>query len=255
MFISFTTIIFVFLVIMYIHISIGKKMPVHTTYGMSKEYIQIIKEGKTSSLKYFPIMLRDNLKYMINYHKHVPKYNPCKKGENGSLAYTWPFGNKTINYRWEKHNGKVQYLYLVPNPVIWFLGFLGVVLANILVGGKLIFDLKIKDKKIFNLIALFTFIYFSYMTVMVNLSRVMYLYHYFIPLEFSLFLFALIFRYIFSEYIDKNDKILLISVIILTITIYLAYYYFSPFTYYKPLTYNEFMQRRWFEFWHLQPIR
>jgi dolichyl-phosphate-mannose-protein mannosyltransferase len=207
-FVSFLTIIFVFFAIMYIHFSLGKKMPTHTIYGMSNEYKQIIKEAKTSSLKYFPIMLRDNFKYMINYEKGVPKYNPCKKGENGSLAYTWPFGNKTIDYRWEKHNDKVQYLYLMPNPVIWFLGFIGVLLSTVLVGAKLVFGLEIKDKKLFNLIALFTFIYFSYMTVMVNISRVMYLYHYFIPLEFSLFLFVLIFRYMFGEYIDKNDKIL-----------------------------------------------
>jgi dolichyl-phosphate-mannose-protein mannosyltransferase len=255
LFFSFVTIIFVFLTIMYIHISIGKKMPTHTTYGMSNEYKQIIKEGKTSSLKYFPIMLRDNIKYMINYHKHVPKYNPCKKGENGSLAYTWPFGNKTINYRWEKHNGKVRYLYLVPNPVIWFLGIIGIFFSTVLVGARLVFDLEIKNKKIFNLIFLFVFIYYSYMFVMANMSRVMYLYHYFIPLEFSLFLFVLIFRYLYFEYIDKNDKILLISLIILAVTIFLAYYYFSPFTYYKPLTYNEFIKRMWFDFWHLQPVR
>ncbi len=253
---GFVVIAVVFLGFMYIHTALGVKMPVNKTYGMSKEYRQIIKKGETSSIKNFPVMLRDNLIYMKSYSKGVPRYNPCKKGgENGSLAYTWPFGNKTINYRWEKHNGKVQYLYLMPNPVVWFLGFTGILLSTILIGSKLIFNLKIEDKKTFELISLFTFIYFSYMIVMVNIPRVMYLYHYFIPLEFSLFLFVLVFRYIYSEYIEKNDLVLLSSVVILTITVFIAYWYFSPLTYYKPLSYDEFIKRIWVEYWHLKAVR
>ena len=253
---GFVVIAVVFLGFMYIHTALGVKMPVNKTYGMSKEYRQIIKKGETSSIKNFPVMLRDNFIYMKNYSKGVPRYNPCKKGgENGSLAYTWPFGNKTINYRREKHNDKVQYLYLMPNPVVWFLGFTGILLSTILIGSKLVFNLKTEDKKTFELISLFTFIYFSYMVVMVNISRVMYLYHYFIPLEFSLFLFVLVFRYIYLEYIEKNDLVLSSSIVILTITVFIAYWYFSPLTYYKPLSYDEFIKRIWVDYWHLKAVR
>lgn len=253
---GFGMIVIVFILIMYIHVSLGKNIPTHKTYNASKEYKAIIHNNATSNIANFYIMLQDNIRYMANYSKGVPRYNPCKKnGENGSLAYTWPFGNKAISYRWEKDNDKVKYLYLISNPLIWFLGILSVGLSTILIGSKYIYSLNVKSSDTFKLILFFTFCYFSYMFVMVKIDRVMYLYHYFIPLVFSLILSALVFSYMFEEYIKKSDKTLFISVFIIAAAVFITYYHFSPLTYYEGIDYNSFLQRIWFEHWQLKAIR
>ena len=222
--------------LMYIHISLGQKEGV---------------EKQTN----FLTMLEKNIKYMSNYSKGVPRYNPCKKGENGSLAYGWAFGNKCINYRWEKNGGKVKYLYLVPNPIIWLLGLIAMLCSFILVGAKYLYGLPIKDKKLFDMITLFSFIYLSYMFVITQLDRVMYLYHYFIPLIISLILLVLVFKYQFKEYIERKDKMVLSSIVIVVFSIMLTYYHFSPLTYYKAMDYREFSERIWFDHWQLKAIR
>lgn len=252
---SLATISIVFIFFMYLHISLGQNMPTHKEYAASQEYKDAIKDKEASSLKNFPITLKDNLTYMLNYSKGVPKYEKCKKGENGSLAYGWPFGNKTINYRWERSENKIKYLYLAPNPVIWTLGALSILFSIILVGSKYLYGLNVKDDKLFHQITLFLFIYLSYMFVMVNIDRVMYLYHYFIPLAFSLFLSALIFKYAFLEQIENKNKALLASIVVLFISIFVSYRHFSALTYYEAIDYSEFLERTWFEHWQLKAIR
>ena len=149
-------------VVFFIHFSLGSKVGAKT-YKASPEYIEVIKEGKNGSLSNFPLMLKDNLLYMKNYSKGVPRFNPCKKGENGSFVTTWPFGNKTINYRWSKKDGKVSYLYLHGNPIIWLGVVLGMILALALLIGRFVFGLEIKDKRLFFLTGVFASIYLSYM--------------------------------------------------------------------------------------------
>lgn len=243
----------VFVSFMYIHTVLGQNMPTHTSYSASQEYKDIIKNGEVSSLSSFPIMLKDNLTYMANYGKGVPRFNACKEGENGSLAYTWPFGNKTINYRWEKNNNEVKYLYLMPNPIIWFLGVAGVLFSLVLIGSRYIYGITIKNQETFYLITLFSGMYLSYMFIMVQIERVMYLYHYFIPLLFSFILIALVFKYIFEEYMQ--DKFVMLSLGLITIAIFLTYNHFAPLSYYGALDYQHFLQRIWFDFWQLKAIR
>ncbi len=237
----------------YIHFTLADTMG-KKHYQASAEYKTILKEHKTASITSFPTMMIDSIAFMQHYAKGVPKYNACKKGENGSLAATWPFGNKSINYRWGKKDGKVRYLYLQSNPVIWFSIFFAVVIATSLLLSKFIFGLHVKDRRLFYLIGVFTSMYISYMFVMFNITRVMYLYHYFIALFFGAFVLFLLFNYIFKEQIEANNKVLNIAVTIFVAEVIFTYYWFSPFTYYQPLSTIEFMDRVWFDFWKLKPI-
>ena len=43
-----------------------------------------MKNAETDDPKNFPAMLKDNLAFMANYNKGVPKLDVCKPDENGS---------------------------------------------------------------------------------------------------------------------------------------------------------------------------
>lgn len=241
------------IIVFSIHFALGQKTA-KKHYSASPEYMKIIKEHETMNLANFPVMIRDNFKYMENYAKGVPRYNPCKKGENGSLVTTWPFINKTINYRWSKENGKVSYLYLMGNPIIWFSVVAAVILVTALILGHYIFGLEVRDRRLFWIIGTFWAIYCSYMITMFNIERVMYLYHYFIPLFMGTFIFFALFVYLYKHSIEHDSKLLMFGVTLFVLEIIYVYWFFGPLTYYKPLSTLEFIQREWFDFWKLKPI-
>ncbi len=240
-------------VVFSIHFALGQKAA-KKHYSASPAYMKIIKEHETANPANFPVMMRDNFKYMKNYSKGVPRYNPCKKGENGSLAVTWPFINKTINYRWSKKDGKVRYLYLMGNPLIWFSVVAAIILATVLILGHYVFGLEVRDRRLFWIIGTFWTIYLSYMITMFNIERVMYLYHYFIPLFMGTIVFFALFVYLFKPSIERGSKLLMFGVTLFVLEIVYVYWFFGPFTYYKPLSTLEFIQREWFDFWKLKPI-
>jgi dolichyl-phosphate-mannose-protein mannosyltransferase len=243
----------VMIVVFYIHFSLANTLGVKA-YSASSEYKEIMKQGSTANPANFMTMMSDNFVYMKNYSKTVPRYNPCKKVENGSLAATWPFGNKSINYRWSKKDGKVSYLYLQINPIIWFGVVAAMIVAFALIISRFIFGLHVKEKRLFYLISVFSAMYASYMITMFNIERVMYLYHYFIALFFGTFVLFLLINYLFKEAIANESKIFFTAVIIFVAELIYCYYFFAPFTYYKPLTSMEFYDRVWFDFWKLKPI-
>ena len=245
----------IFLGIFYLHFALGQKIPVHKKYAMSQEYKEIIKKGETGDLSHFGVMMRDNLTYMSNYQKGVPRLNLCKPGENGSLFIGWPLGIKSIRYRWERHGSLVQYIYLQGNPITWMIGLVGVFLSIVLVVAVAIFGAPVKNKKIFEFIAGFTFVYISYMIAVGQIERVMYLYHYFIPLTISYILAVLVLYYLFEDEIQKGDKVVWGSIVTIAAAIVFAWWFYSPLSYYKPLTTQEFNKRIWLEYWQLRPVR
>jgi len=245
----------IFLGVFYLHFDLGQKIVDHRTYAASQKYQQIIKNHQTANPTNFLVMLKDNLKYMENYEKGVPKLNLCKPGENGSLFIGWPLGIKAINYRWEKHGSQVQYVYLQGNPITWILGLIGVVLSVVLVLAVWIFGLPVKNRRTFEFIASFTFVYISYMIAVGQIPRVMYLYHYFIPLTISYILAVLVLYYLFEEQIQRGDKIVWSSLALIAAAIVFAWWFYSPFTYYKPLNTEQFNKRVWFDYWQLKAIR
>src|SRR3989338_193427 len=170
----------VFSLIWYIHFSLGKFAAGDKFYKASEEYKEIMAKGLASDPKYFGVMLKDNLAYIANYNKGVPKLDVCKPDENGSYPLAWLVGDKSINYRWEKSGDGIRYMYLQVNPLTWFLGLAGIILSLVLIIGRIVFKIPIKNKNLFYLITTFAALYVIYMAIMLRIDRVMYLYHYFI---------------------------------------------------------------------------
>src|SRR5204863_9025961 len=94
--------------------------------------------------------------------------------------------------RWETPDGSVySYLYLQINPAVWWTSFLGVLIACSLLAASMLFGLKQKMNNPKQLL-IFLGIYVSYMIAIAKINRVMYLYHYFIPLVLSFLILSLI---------------------------------------------------------------
>jgi dolichyl-phosphate-mannose--protein O-mannosyl transferase len=154
----------------YVHGMLGQNVVNSRYYAVSAVYAQILADKQSADPLSFPLILRDNLRYSHQYEAAVPQYKPADPNENGSLPYTWPFGNKTINYRWERANGQTKYLYLVGNPVIWFSGLVGLVSAIGLVMATLALKRPITNKNCFSLL-LFCSRYISSICVLSFLYR------------------------------------------------------------------------------------
>lgn len=246
----------IYLGVFYIHIALGEKILDSRTYLASGTYEKAMSENQEANPLYFPVAFKDNLAYAKQYEQSVPQYDPGKTVEDGSLPITWPFGDKSIRYLWEKDGKEVRYLYFQGNPLIWLTGFAGVILAFILIVSHLIFKLEVKNKRIFFLITTLFSLYILYMvsSVWVFSFRVLYIYHYLIPLLFSLFLAFLIFIYIFEKALKRNNRRLYIGTVVFVFAIFFMYRFFSPLTYFQPLAGKEVFVRNWFSFWHLYPI-
>jgi dolichyl-phosphate-mannose--protein O-mannosyl transferase len=232
-----------------IHIELGQRAMDGRYYAASNVYKQVLAKKQTSNFAYLPQMLWDNLSFIKQYEAGVPASD-----SNGSPFYTWPVGGKAINYRWDSSNGVTKYLYLQGNPLIWFSGLLGVVIGFFLLVRSYIFRKKTTDKRLLFIIAVFFLLYISYMLAMVPIHRVMYLYHYLIPLLLSLVLAFCCYIYIFREAIRKRDRRLVFFTLLYIACIVFSYSFFSPFTYYLPLIRSQFLLRDWFWFWGMKPV-
>ncbi|RZA08797.1 MAG: phospholipid carrier-dependent glycosyltransferase [Moraxellaceae bacterium] len=248
----------IFFGIFYIHIGMGTKILPNQTYKASPEFLQKIRAGETWSPSTFQVGMRDNFKYMSEYADGVPKLDECKSDENGSFAMDWVLGKKTISYRWDKDTVdgkvKVRYMYLIANPIIWFSVLAGVVLSLGLIMSKFIYGQQEKHTPLFYWICAFTGLYVSYMLAILQIERVMYLYHYLVPLLFGAVNLALLFTYIYREDILANNKHMWINLGVFVALVIAVFAFFAPFTYGIGLTEDQFDMRNWFSFWKLQVV-
>lgn len=246
----------VFLSVFYIHIGMGTKIIPDHTYKASPQYLEAIRAGNTWSPSTFMIGLADNLRYMSEYADGVPKLDECKSDENGSFALDWVLGKKTINYRRDSNtvDGKTttRYITIVANPIVWFSALIGIVFSIGLIMSKFVYGQQEKDTPLFYWICAFTTLYVSYMIAIMQIERVMYLYHYFIPLIFALINAALIFTYIYRDDIISNNKHLWINLGIFVALVIAVFAFFAPLSYGLPLTEDQFELRNWFIFWKLK---
>jgi len=239
----------------YVHIALAKRAVDGRYYEASGQYKKIMEQGKTGAISNFPTLFAEHIRFISHYEKGVPRYDACKPGENGSLPVAWPFGNKSINYRWESRDGFVRYLYLQGNPVIWLAGILGVLLAANLLGSYFMFRHQVKDRARLFLVSVFFALYVLYMGSVMSLERVMYLYHYFIPLIYSMILFFLLALYLFDERLKRKDRRVYSGILVLIGIVISVYLFFSPLTYYLPLSTAQFELRDWFGFWGMEAVR
>lgn len=254
--ISFVT---TYVAVWHTHFAIGSRvlpsLPDQGYYQASEGYKKILNEGRSTSLVSFPTMIADSWNFVGHYERGVPKLDLCKPDENGSPAFFWPFGARTINYRWETPDShSYKYLYLQSNPVIWWSGLGAVILGISLLVVSSCFTLKEKLRNRF-LLTLFLALYLAYMLVMSMIDRVLYLYHYFLPLLWSFCILAIVLtelpqigRFVLSE---KRKLSLLLG---LCTFIFLSFQFYHPFTYYEPITDDAVRLRAFFPLWDLHCV-
>lgn len=245
-----------FVAVWQIHFALGSRIVPELSndgyYQASDQYKEILSDERNGSLASFPVMIRDSLTYITFYNQGVPRLDLCKPDENGSPAYFWPFGARSINYRWEKTaDGAFRYLYLQSNPVAWLCGLLGVVLSAFFLLSRVLLPTG-KPLKHGYLMLVFFGMYVSYMLAISQLDRVMYLYHYFIPLLFSFILFGLVIdtlETLGSWRLTVNRKIVLMTIV--GLSIFGAFQFYRPLTYYEPIRDDAFMRRALLPLWEL----
>lgn len=248
--------LFVFCFVWYLHFTIASTVnPKLETYTASPTYFEILRNKKAGNFLNFPLMLRDNFAFVSHYNNGVPKLNLCKADENGSPAFYWPVGARSINYRWNTPDGQsYQYLYLQANPAGWWLALAGIILATGLLASHVLFAPKQRFENLFFLLV-FLGVYASYMIAISRISRVMYLYHYFTPLFMSFVVLALVWNEIeqigplkVTEALKKKSAILFGGIIVV------SFLWYSPLTYYGLLTKNQFQLRNIFSLWDLKCV-
>ena len=242
-----------------IHFSLGgriePKLPDNGYYQASQDYKNILAAGTNGSLLNFPVMLRDSLAFVSHYNNGAPRLDLCKADENGSPFYFWPLGARSISYRWETPDGKsYRYLYLQSNPIVWFVSLAGLLVAICLLVGSVLFPLQKPMKNRF-LLSVFVGIYICYMIAVSQIQRVLYLYHYFIPLFLTFIIFALVVMEL--EHIDRwkiTKKVKTASLFVLAALIFASYQFYRPLTYYEPLTDAQFNLRSILPVWELSCV-
>ncbi len=243
-----------------IHFSLAKRivpeLPDAGFYQASEPYKAILTSNAQGSLASFPVMILDSMKFVSHYNNGVPRLDLCKPDENGSPPYFWPLGARTIDYRWEQvSEGVYRYLYLVSNPVAWLCGILGVILCVVLLASRALFTVKEKLRHPF-LILTFLGLYAGYMIAISQITRVMYLYHYFLPLTFSFILFGLALVNIpkIGNWILTEDRRTLVMTVI-AFLVFGAFQFYRPLSYYEPLSDSAFKLRTTSPLWELTCVR
>ena len=251
--------LFVYCTVWEIHFALGRTvnpaLPDAGYYQASEEYKTVLDTGRMGSLASFPVMLRDSWHFVSHYNGGAPRLDLCKEDENGSPVYFWPFGGRTINYRWETPEGeRYSYLYLVPNPAVWWFAFAGLLLGCGLLASSVLCPPKKALKHRF-LMGSLVAMYFSYMFVVSRIDRVLYLYHYFIPLFLTFIITALVFdelQTMGKKALHEHGK----TAIALTLAalIFIGHQFYRPFSYYLPLTDAQFARRNIFNLWDLRCV-
>ena len=243
----------------YIHYITATKVVKNQYYDATKEHKKLLKSSPEKwryDPKSFYTFLVSSVTHTAIHNQGVPALKYGDKNENGSHPLLWPVGAKSISYRWEKTgDGTVRYLRLQINPLVWAVGLTGVVLSTILVASHHIYGLSIRYPNLYPLIFLFLLLYTGYMGAMLCIPRVMYLYHYFLPLLFSLILACLIFSYLYDDSLRSGSKTVLAGLAVFTLSTYFCYQFFSPFTYYTPLSEADVVKRMWTGIWEIGVIK
>ncbi len=241
----------VFCAVWQLHFSLGKNVrPVLRNdgfYQASAPFREALSRGEAPP---FFVAIRDSMRFTADYTAKVPRLDLCKEGENGSHPLMWPLGGAAINYRWEKEGGEVRYQYLQSNPAGWLLALGAVLFLTACLIGSIF---RISSRIPFEAEVLVT-LYWIYFATVLNAGRVLYLYHYFIPLLFAYLLIPHAVSRLLAEPEIQMSPRPLFAVVSAAAAIFGCYLFFAPFTYALPLTNEEFMRRSWFSIWRLQCI-
>lgn len=256
---SIAALVTTFLAIWWLHIATVTQVHANRTYKASPDYLAHLQAGTAWTPSGFVVGLRDQWRYLREYASGVPRLDVCKPGENGSHASGWPLGGKTINYRWNRETvdgqSKVSYTYLVGNPLVWWPVLAGIVLSLGLVMARLVFGAPVVDQRLFWWMALASTLWVAYMVAILRIERVMYLYHYLLPLLFGILNLAALAAYLLRDGLASGRRHTRLNLLGYLGLVALAFWFFAPLTYGWPLSTEEFELRQWLDFWKLEPVR
>lgn len=233
----------------------------------SKQYQQSLQsqdgEASRSSVSFWH-KLTEEYKASVRYENGVPPLNMCKEctgeGEIGSHPSTWPLMGRVIAYYWRREaddHSSYSFITFIGNPVVWYAGLAGIIVTLSLIIAGIFINRQLVQWET-------AFILFGYLLNYVPLffiTRVMYLYHYLIPLMFSVLLFCMIIHtyFVLSKDYEKSNRVkwfftnryavLLPVIIFLTIVGYALY---APFTYALPVSKEYFDAVNIFPVWDLK---
>lgn len=157
------------------------------------------------------------------------------KHPSSSRFYSWPVMLRSIFY-WSKGepNGSRARIYLLGNPFIWWISLGG------LIAGLVFWRASPPDTKWFLYLGWYlNFFPFFY------IKRVMFLYHYFPALIFSIMIMSL-FLFDGVEVLKRYRNILFIGLVSLFV---IGFIFFSPLTYGFPLSSEQYDLRVWLKGW------
>jgi dolichyl-phosphate-mannose--protein O-mannosyl transferase len=252
---SFLSFAIFYIAIWQIHFSLGRKIEPKLSnrgfYQASLPYRLSLERDGGNSISFLS-KIQDHYGYLAHYTNGVPNINFCKREENGSPWYWWLVGGKSISYRWDKKDGITHFLYLIANPVGWALSLFGVLIAATASFSWLFYRTLIPNRNHYFLATLLSS-WAVYLAIFGSLGRVMYLYHYFIPLLLGWMMLALSVKDIvrFGPLV-LSGSIKSVLIFLAIVTEVSCFYFFSPLTYAKGLTEDQLKKRAWLDVWDLK---
>lgn len=251
----------------YVHFATGKainpSLPDQGYYQASEEYKGFLAEGTTAGIAAFPYMLRDSLKYVTFYNAGAPRLDLCKTDENGSPWFFWPLGARSINYRWatpgqlpgqSADQQTYSYLYLQANPVIWWSALLGLLMAAGICFAYVFFPTREPFRNL-PLLGIFFGIYLSFCIAVSQIGRVLYLYHYFLPLMLSFLVLAIVIDNIGTVWKWKvTEQGRTFALMAFAFLIFAGFQFYRPLTYYEPITNAQVERRALLPLWGLHCV-
>lgn len=222
--------------IYYVHCGLGKFVMNDRYYSASEEYKEILLQGTQWNPLNFPVMLRDNLDYGYHYSDGVPRLKPYSENEAGSHPILWPLGIKSINYRWDSANGKTSYHQLMANPTSWGLGLCGLVIAFALLLARALGESTPRPSVQNIIFPSLAVLWLAYMLAAASAGRVLYLYHYLLPLTLSWLIFASVCAYWWENRSLLGFKRFALIVVLLQT---LSFNFYAPLAYHLPISAEE----------------
>ncbi|KPJ73644.1 hypothetical protein AMJ48_00235 [Parcubacteria bacterium DG_74_1] len=163
--------------------------------------------------------------------------------------YSWPFMIRPAHYFVENQNNRTSYIFLLGNPIVWWLGIVGLIGVPYLLIKNYFYSFKLKIPALFyseNLIILF-FGYFVYLIPFLAIKRYMIIYHYLPALIFSIIIFSFFFNSVLENFLSKGKANFIFFMLLLII--FISFLFFSPLTYGFPISEESFQLRMWLPSW------
>jgi dolichyl-phosphate-mannose-protein mannosyltransferase len=155
---------------------------------------------------------------------------------NGSTPLQWIVGQLPISYRWDSDGVRISNVWLVANPAGWLVSIAGVIATILLLARKFSGRRALHAPTNITLSAalLLTWVLFMITYQWLTLHRVMYLYHYFLPLIIGWILAALAWQQITERIRKRHIGATLPSLVVITVLV--GFVFLSPFALHQPLT-------------------